>query len=117
MTVVDHTRDSDLTAQGNQAARSRALTHLLELPGMPTVSAWIIDATNNTLVGTLLTEPDEDPTELRRKVQAWADFLHVAVTEGLVGKTITLRVEGRCDYGVPVRIYTSFPAIAREAAA
>lgn len=116
-TIVDHTRDHDLVAQGNQAARSRALTHLLELPGMPTVSAWVIDATFDTLVGTFLTEPDEGPAELRRKVQAWADFLHVAVTEDLVGKTTTLRAEGRCEYGVPVRIYASFPAIAGEAAA
>ena len=110
--TVDHSRNHDLTVQGNQAARSRALTHLLEIPGLPTVSTWSIDDLTDQLVGWIYADSDEDADQQRAKVTAWADYLHVTVSEntGRDGR-VTVMAKGRCEYGVPVRIAALLRAI------
>ena len=115
--IVDHTRDHDLTLQGNQAARSRALTHLLEIPGLPTVSTWSIEDLSDRLSGFIYADYDEGAEAQRAKVQAWAQFLHADVTETTAGGRTTVAVEGRCEYGVPVRIAALLRAATKEVAA
>lgn len=102
--IVDHSRDHDLTVQGNQAARSRALTHLLEIPGLPTVSTWSIEDMTDRLSGRIYANYGETAEEQRAKVAAWARFLHSDVTETTANGRTTVTAEGRCEYGVPVRI-------------
>jgi hypothetical protein len=115
--LVDHSRDHDLTVQGNQAARARALTHLLEIPGLPTISTWMVDAFTSALVGLVMPEVGEGPAEQQRKVAAWAAFLSVHVDEMTVSGTVTVSAEGLCEYGVHVRISTQFRAAIEESAA
>jgi hypothetical protein len=117
--LVDHTRDHDLTLQGNQAARSRALTHLLEIPGMPTVSTWSIDDLSDRLSGLIMAGRDDDADKQRAKVRAWAEFLHTPVVETTTDGRTTVSAEcPRCEYGVPVRIWAPLrPALTEEAAA
>lgn len=115
--IVDHSRDHDLTMQGNQAARSRALTHLLEIPGLPTVSTWSIDDLSDRLSGLIMADRDEDADGQRTKVQVWAEFLHTNVTETTTDGRTTVSAEGRCEYGVPVRIRALLRAAVQEIAA
>lgn len=115
--TVDHSRDHDLTLQGNQAARSRALTHLLEIPGLPTVSTWLIDATSNELAGLILSLADESPEQQRQKVQAWAEFFHFTVTEDVGKNLTTVAAAGLSEYGVHVRIWTQVRTAIKEVAA
>lgn len=105
----------DLTVQGNQAARARALTHLLEIPGLPTVSTWSIDDLTDRLSGWIYADPDEDAGVQRAKVAAWARFLHTDVTETTTAGRTTLAAEcKRCEYGVPVRIAAPLRATTAE---
>ena len=113
---VGYTSDHDLTVQGNQAARSRALTHLLELPGMPTISTWMVDAFTTSLIGVLHDE-GRGPAAQRNAIRAWAGFLHVDVEEFTVADVVTITAEGPCEWGVHVRIYAQLPAATKEAAA
>ena len=117
VTAVDHTRDHDLTIQGNQAARARALTHLLELPGMPTVTSWTIDIFTTTLIGLIERERNGTTEDAQRKVQTWADFLHADVATFTANGTVTYSAEAACEYGVRVRISTHLPAAIKEVAA
>jgi hypothetical protein len=99
----DHTHE--LVVQGNQAARSRALGHLLEDHDLPTVSCWAIDSNAVRLAGLIHAERDDtDGAEQRRKIQAWADYLDSEVVETRTRSRIEMAVEGRA-YGVPVRIW------------
>lgn len=102
--IVDHATVHDLTVQGNQAARSRALTHLLEISGLPTVSTWSIEDMTDRLTGRIYANYDETAEEQRAKVTVWARFLHADVTETTSNGRTTVTAEGRCEYGVPVRI-------------
>jgi hypothetical protein len=114
--LVDHSRDHDLTVQGNQAARSRALTHLLEIPGLPTVSLWSIDAALNYLYGMVLPASGQSPDKQRQTVKAWAAHLHIDVEETTVADVVTVAADGPCEWGVRVRIYAQIPAAIKEAA-
>jgi hypothetical protein len=104
--TIDHARDHALTVQGNQAARAWALAHLLERTDLPTISGWIIDATNEDLAGFIYPEPGESPAAQRQKLNAWALALNTDVTEDTYSGGTTLRAVGRCEYGVLVRIST-----------
>lgn len=115
--LVDHATVHDLTVQGNQAARSRALTHLLEIPGLPTVSTWSIDDLSDRLSGWIYADRDEDAETQRSKIRAWAEFLHTNVTETTRGGRTTVSAEGRCEYGVPVRVCAPLRATAEEVTA
>lgn len=114
---VDHSRDHALATLGNQAARAWALQHLLEDTNLPVISNWMIDAQLTGIAGVVLAEAGEGPEDQRRKVQAWAGFLHVQVSESTVCDAITLRAEGPTEYGFHVHISTHFRAAIREVAA
>jgi hypothetical protein len=114
--MTAHNSVHDLTLQGNQAARSRALTHLLEITGLPTVSTWTIDDLSDRLSGLIYADYDEQADAQRAKVQAWAEFLHADVTETTAEGRTTVAVEGR-EYGVPVRIRALLRAATTEEAA
>lgn len=108
--LVDHSRDHDLTMQGNQAARSRALGHLLENHDLPTVSCWAIDSHTPRLAGLIHAEVDDaDSDGQRHKVQAWATYLGSDVVEVRTRSRIEVSTEGRA-YGVPVRIWAPLRA-------
>jgi hypothetical protein len=113
--LVDHTRDHDLTAQGSQAARSRALTHLLEAPGLPTVSNWSIDSETQPLIGLIWADYRQGAEQQRQKVTRWAEFLHAPVTEISVAGRVELSTQGWA-YGVLVRIQAPLRATEQKAA-
>jgi hypothetical protein len=115
--LVDHARDHELTVQGSQGARAWALGHLTEVPGLPTISTWMIDAFTKTLIGLAEAGAGEGPADQRRKVQAWADYLRVDAEEFTADGVTTVSVQGPCEYGVRVRISTQLPAAVQEAAA
>ena len=68
--IVDHATVHDLTVQGNQAARSRALTHLLEISGLPTVSTWSIEDMTDRLTGRIYANYDENLATAKSPVPA-----------------------------------------------
>jgi hypothetical protein len=103
--IVDHSRDHDLTVQGSQAARARAIAYLCVNHDLPTVSTWSIDDLSHRLSGLIMADCDEDADAQREKVRAWAEFLHADVTETTTDGRTTVSVESRCcEYGVPIRI-------------
>jgi hypothetical protein len=115
--AVDHSRDHDLTVQGSQAARARALRLLAEDHDLPTVTAWTIDELDNRLAGLILADRNDSTSQRqRRAVHAWATYLHADVTETRSGKRTKVTTEGHA-YGVPVLIWAPLrPASPREAA-
>ena len=102
--LVDHTRDHDLVVQGSQAARARAIALLCVNHDLPTVSTWSIEDMTDRLTGRIYADPGEDADTQRAKVAAWARFLHTDVTETTTDGRTTVTAEGRCEYGVLVRI-------------
>jgi hypothetical protein len=118
-TVVDHTRAHasihDLTVQGSQAARARAVMHLTENHNLPTVSNWSIDSETQPLIGLIWADYRQGAEQQREKVARWAEFLHAAVTEISVAGRTELSAEGWA-YGVLVRIQAPLRAPAKEAA-
>jgi hypothetical protein len=108
MTLVDHTRDRDLTVQGSQAARARALGHLLEDHDLPTVTRWLIYDCDSDLSGLILPEPGDAGAQ-RRAMQAWATYLGAPVTETCRRDRVRLSVKGWA-YGVRVEVWAQLPA-------
>lgn len=106
MTLVDHSRDHDLTVQGNQAARAWALWHLLEDKDLPSVT-WVICDIDDTLAGEVFLDPKNPAVETQREaVQTWARYLHSPVVETAKNGHTEISVEGFA-YGVRVRIRAS----------
>ncbi len=97
--AVDHTRDHDLTVQGHQAARARALRILLEDHTLPTLT-WTIGDVTRQLSGCVY------GTDYAKycAVAAWALFLGVEVTAKAEPERVNLTVFGRA-YGVPVMVF------------
>lgn len=114
--IADPSHVHDLTVQGTQAARARAIKLLCEDHDLPTISTWMVDAFTSSLIGMLHAE-GRDVAEQRKTIEAWAGYLHVDVEETTVTDVLTVSAEGPCEYGVRVRVYAQFPAAIKEVAA
>lgn len=101
-TTVDHSRDHDLAVQGSQAARARAIVHLIEDNNLPTID-WSIGTLTELLRGTIYADLGEGAEQQRAKVTAWARFLGAKVTETAVARRTELVVEAWA-HGVRVHI-------------
>lgn len=117
MTIVDHTRDHDLTVQGSQAARARAIQRLTEGHNLPTVT-WTIGDIDGVLTGTAFRDVINPSAPSQREVvETWAAYLHSSITEKGHRGSVEICAEGWA-YGVRVRICARIrPATPKEAAA
>ncbi len=114
MTLVDHSRDHDLAVQGSQAARARALQHLLEMHDLPTISNWTISDIDNRLSGLVMPTFETSSDDQRAIVAAWAAYLHGTVTEVQVNGRTEVHTEG-WSHGVRVRIWAYMRPAPKEA--